>query len=150
MPLVYEGVIGNVLKNQNTAHNAREPRRPATRTEQRSHFTLIAMVCNVSWIQTILPQVLVVPERMLGLSNWQTLLTELPQSVYIVRQSSMWVNTALYTKVLRLLRKCLKLHRIQRRYQVIFSPMHSEGTSQCVPCIRWERTAFGLYYSLHN
>ena len=120
MPLVYEGVIGNVLKNQDAAHNSREPRRPATRTEQRTHFTLIAMICNVSWIQSILPQVWVVPERILSRSNWATLLGELPQNVYIVRQSSMWVNTRLYTKVLRLLRKCLKLHRIQRRYQVIF------------------------------
>ena len=32
----------------------------------------------------------------------------------------MWVNTSSYTKVLRLLRKCLKFHRIQRRFQVIF------------------------------
>ena len=31
----------------------------------------------------------------------------------------MWVNTALYAKVLSLLRKCLKLHRVQRHYQVI-------------------------------
>ena len=120
MPLVYEGVIGNVLKGQNAAHNAREPRRLATRTEQRTHFTMIAMICNISWIQSILPQVLVVPERILNLANWRTLLNELPSSVYIVRQSSMWVNTTLYTKVLRLLRKCLKLHRIQRRFQVIF------------------------------
>ena len=32
----------------------------------------------------------------------------------------MWVNTTLYAKVLRLMRKCLKLYRVQQHYQVIF------------------------------
>ena len=117
--LVYGGVIGNVLKGQGTRQNRREPRRPATRNEQRIHFTLIGIICNIPWIQSILPQVIVVPERALGRQDWATIMNELPVNVYLVRQGSMWVNTALYAKVLRLLRKCLKLHRVQRHYQVI-------------------------------
>ena len=38
-------------------------------------------------------------------------------------QGSMWVNTALYAEVLSLLRKCLKLHRVQRHYQASCSLM---------------------------
>ena len=119
MPLVYGGVIGNVVKGQSVRNGRREPRRPATRNEQRIHFTFIGMICNILWIQSILPQVLVVPERILGLLDWRTLMNELPLNIYIVRQGSMWVNTDLYAKVLRLLRKCLKWHRVQRHYRVI-------------------------------
>ena len=76
MPKVYPGAVGNICKHH--GHNMREPRRPATRGEQRMHLTYVAMICDIPWIQDILPQLLVVPERFLPVQMWRTIDSELP------------------------------------------------------------------------
>ena len=120
MPLVYPNTNGNVVRRDSAdRNNLREPRRAATRNEQRIHFTYIAMITNISWIQDHLPQVLVVTERALPMQEWRIIAAELPDNVYLLRQPSMWVSSKLHATVLRLLRKCLKRLRIQRRHRVI-------------------------------
>ena len=119
MPLVYANAEGNILRRGNPRNALREPRRPATRNEQRIHFTLVAMICNIPWIQDVLPQILVIPERALPIAEWRIIAAELPENVYLLRQRSMWVSSTLHKTILRLLRKCLKRLRIQNFYKVI-------------------------------
>ena len=117
MPLVYGNACGNIKIQRGPG--AVEPRRKATRNEQRIHFTFIAMICNVAWIQPYLPQVLIVPKRCLPVREWRIIAGELPENVYLLRQGSMWVSSKLHKIILRLLRKCLHRLRIQRLYHVI-------------------------------
>ena len=119
MPLVYANATGNIVRLGNQRNTYREPRRGATRNEQRIHFTYVAMICNVQWIQQFLPQILIIPERALPINEWRTIFAELPENVYLLRQGSMWVSSKLHKKILRLLRKCLKRLRIQHTYKVI-------------------------------
>ena len=119
MPLAHSNATGNIVRWANSRNNRREPRRAATRNEQRIHFTYIAMICNIPWIQEFSPQILVVPERVLPIHEWRVIAAELPENVYLLRQPSMWVTSKLHSTVLRLLRKCLKRLRIQRRCKVI-------------------------------
>ena len=42
------------------------------------HLTYVAMICDIPWIQDILPQLLVVPERFLPVQMWRTIDSELP------------------------------------------------------------------------
>ena len=99
MPLVYPNARGNVVRPRSLHPHLREPRRPATRNEQRIHFTFVAVICNIQAIQDILPQIIVVPKRALGELDWDTIDAELPNNVYLVRQPSMWVNTALHRTI---------------------------------------------------
>ena len=119
MPLVYANATGNIVRLGNQRNTYREPRRGATRNEQRIHFTYVAMICNIPWIQEHLPQILIIPERALPITEWITIAAELPMNVYLLRQPSMWVSSKLHKKILRLLRKCLRRLRIQHRYRVI-------------------------------
>ena len=116
MPIVYPAAKGNIVKDKGTF---REARRGATRTEQRVHLTFVAMICDVPWVQNLLPQILVVPQRCLPIDVWRSILTELPRNVYLLRNASMWLNTSIFRTILRLLRKILKYHHVQRRHQVI-------------------------------
>ena len=116
MPIVYTGATGNICKSPRVNAFAR---RPATRGEQRMHFTFVAMICDVPWIQNLLPQVLVVPQRCLPENLWRKIVSELPHNTYLLRNKSMWLNTGIFRSILRLLRKILHHHHIQRRYKVI-------------------------------
>ena len=116
MPIVYDAV-GNIAKDLGSGNAG--PRRPARRVERRVHLTLVAMICDVPWIQKLLPQVLVVPERILTLKNWQKINEELPQNVYLLRNKSMWLNTKIFMDVLNLLRAILDLYKIQQTHRCI-------------------------------
>ena len=120
MPLVYANAMGNILRGLGPhADRCKEPRRGASRQEQRVHYTFVAMICNNHEIQKLLPQVIIVPQRILPIAAWTAIDNELPENVYLARQPSMWVNATLYAKILRLLRKCLKRYNVQHRHRVV-------------------------------
>lgn len=119
MPLMYGDAVGNIERRTKKRNADREPRRAATRNDTRVHYTFIAMICNIPWIQELLPQILIVPARALPESSWLTVASRLPQNVYLLRNNTMWVSSKIWVVVLRLLRKSLKRLRIQRTYKVI-------------------------------
>ena len=121
MPLVYDNALGNVVRKRPHFLSApdRQPRRNVTRQDTRVHYTYVAAVCNIPWIQNLLPQVLIVPERCMGHAEHSQLLSELPHTVYVLRRRSMWSNQTIHGQILRLLRKILKTRQIQKRHKVI-------------------------------
>ena len=97
MPLVYANAMGHIVRGLGPhADRCKEPRRAASRHEQRVHYTFVAMICNNTEIQKLLPQVIIVPERVLPIAAWRAIDNELPENVYLVRQPSMWVTATLY------------------------------------------------------
>ena len=97
MPMVYANAMGNIHRGLGPhADRCKEPRRAASRHEQRVHYTFVAMICNKTEIQKLLPQVIIVPERVLPIAAWRAIDNELPENVYLVRQPSMWVTATLY------------------------------------------------------
>ena len=146
MPLVYGTSVGNLLRRRRHSHPIPEVRRFATRQEQRMHFTYVAMICNIAWIQPLLPQILIIPERILPLKEWRDITEDLPNNVYLIRQKSMWVTATLYATILRLLRKCMKRYNIQSQHRIIILA-DSFGGHTTVRALKAVRD-YGYYFLL--
>ena len=134
-----------MARTRDRRNRLREPRRHATRSDQRIHFTFIGMICNHPWIQALLPQVLIVPERALGWLDWEQIMSELPDNVYVLRQPSMWVNTNIYAKVFKLFRKISASIRSKGISKCCYSLMLLADTFLRQPCRRWETTITGSF-----
>ena len=92
----YGNQKGNVMA---FAPDAEEPVQWATRGQMRTCFTHCACICNDARVQKKLPQLFLVSERMLTVSQYTVLLQRCPPYVYIKRQKSAW-NTEDITAVL--------------------------------------------------
>ena len=60
IPISFAGSRGNVVVTKNSRRWSKQPRNRVSQHEQRTHFTLVAMFCNVACVQPLLPQVIVV------------------------------------------------------------------------------------------
>ena len=75
--LVWYGAEGEKLS---------EVRQQSTRSEQRANFTHVAMICNNEALQKLLPQVLIVPRKLLTVAMTESLREQRPRNVYVLRQ----------------------------------------------------------------
>ena len=105
---------------------SRRPKQFASKSEQRSNFTHVGLICNDTHIQSLLPQVLFVADHLLNNTVFATIQAELPNNVYVKRMPKGWNNTEQHCFIIRILR--LILAPFLARYQPILMfdavPLH--------------------------
>ena len=82
IPLAHKSAKGNIVRCGTRRNKHREPRRELKRPDYRTHFTHVAFICDQRDIQPLLPQILVVPERALPITEWRIIARELPENVF--------------------------------------------------------------------
>ena len=84
------------------------PTQQVSRSRRRTCLTHVAFVCDKTWLQPRLPQVIVGNCRTFLVSEWQALLDVCPDNVYLVRQRSAWNNAELLARIVHLLGAVLR------------------------------------------
>ena len=74
----------------------------------RGSWTHLAFLCDDTAVQPALPQVIVGNEKMLRLQDVRAVERSLPDNVYLIRQSSSWMNESLFVRVLQWLSDAVK------------------------------------------
>ena len=91
-------------------HVQREPiARCMTRQESRTTFTWVAMLCNKSWLQPLLPQVLIVNQHTVARGDMDRLRNNLPSNVHLWREKTAWVTRETFVRVIALLGEVLRV-----------------------------------------
>ena len=85
----------------------------------RANFTHVAMICDDAVIQPLLPQLIIVGERVARARDMPALREALPSNTYLVRLKRGWTNSAVHRMVLALLQDALADRRDE--YDVILS-----------------------------
>ena len=96
--------------------------RPALATSRdcaRANFTHVALICDDTAIQPLLPQLIIVGERVARARDMPTLRASLPANAYLMRLKRGWTNCMVHQMVLALLRDALA--HIRDEYEVILS-----------------------------
>ena len=75
---------------------------------QRAHFTHVAIVCDNTELQPLLPQVLIFNQKQLPLKRAAALRLLMPANVFIITQKSAWTNQQVHLRVLKLLGQVLE------------------------------------------
>ena len=126
VPLICTHGGGNVMQLSVTKEWSRRPKQFASKSEQRSNFTHVGLICNDTHIQSLLPQVLFVADHLLNNTVFATIQAELPNNVYVKRMPKGWNNTEQHCFIIRILR--LILAPFLARYQPILMfdavPLH--------------------------
>jgi hypothetical protein len=78
-----------------------------SKSKTRSSFSYLCMVCDDEAIQRVLPQVLLVSNKMVPSKELQIIRSQLPANVHIQYADSSWTTTAQLQWVLKLLAKSL-------------------------------------------
>ena len=103
VPVVYVHSRGTYMLDKAVEAWRRAPKQTASKVDQRMNFTLVAIICNDSSIQPILPQVLFVSEKCVTKTAWMSLCETLPSNVYVKRLKKGWNNGAEHCVILNLL-----------------------------------------------
>ena len=69
-------------------------------------LTHVAIICDDTTIQPILPQMIIGNQHLLRVSDMKELETELPKNVTLVRAKSSWITVELLIVLLVMIRKC--------------------------------------------
>ena len=93
----------------------RAPARQASRGLLRKAFTHIAVICDDSALQPLLPQVILVNERTCTIRNLQDWKPLPGCKAEVFRHKSAWINNAKFADVLRRIGEALKTHAPDRQ-----------------------------------
>ena len=126
IPVQFTHAGGNVMLLDPTKNWHRPPRQAATRSEKRSYFTHVGLICNDVAIQPKLPQVLFIGDKLLPLAAMARIQAVLPDNVYVKRLPKGWNNADEHCVIIRLLG--LILAPVLDRYQPVLmfdaAPLH--------------------------
>lgn len=86
------------------------PSLKSTPSERRIYLTHVAIVCDDSSIQPLLPQVIFVGDKTLTREQWRTLSEQLPHNVYVKRLPKAWNNATQHRVIMRMLGMTLSPH----------------------------------------
>ena len=86
----------------------RAPVRNVSLSERRAGFARVALVCDDSAVQAALPQLLLVPARLMTLAAWREVNRRCPQNVYVLRTKNGWNSARVLARRVRLLAKILE------------------------------------------
>ena len=114
VPVSYAHLRGNVIRTDRRC----AARQPATRADLRLYFTLVAMICTDPELQPLLPQVILVGDKVLRKQDEAAVKASLPDNVYLLRRRSGWNNAQTQAEIVTLARHALGAHL--ERYQVIW------------------------------
>ena len=81
-------------------------------SKKRGTLTHVAIICDDSTIQPMLPQMIIGNNNLLRVSDMKELETELPKNVTLVRAKSSWITVELFIVLLEMLRKTLDQNKI--------------------------------------
>lgn len=74
---------------------------------RRTYMTHVAIICDVPWIQPLMPQVLICNERTIPAARLAALRAGLPTNAHLFRQRSAWSSTRVMVWIIGLLGKAL-------------------------------------------
>ena len=97
----------------------------------RCFFTHVALICNDTAVQPLLPQVLFIAANHLPWKTWIEIQHILPKNVFVRRQKSGWSNAEQHMVILRVLKLALEpvLVRMQPILSFDCAPIHLHGTT---------------------
>jgi len=107
VPLICTHRGGNDMQLSATKAWLRRPRQFASKTDQRSNFTHVGLICNDTHIQSLLPQSMLVADHLLSNTIFATIQAELPPDVYVKRMPSGWNSTQQNCIIIRIFRLIL-------------------------------------------
>ena len=84
------------------------------KSKKRGSLTHVAMVCDDTAVQPLLPQFIIGNESVLRVTDLSALETCLPKNVIVIRAKSSWVTVELFIVMLEMLRKILNGNNIKR------------------------------------
>jgi len=106
------------------------PRQPCLRRESKMMFTLVALVCSDTTLQTKLPQVIICCKHSLSQANALLLEDELPDNVFLLRRETHWNSAKDFEHLIRVLGLVLAQH-VPANWQPIFmmdcAKIHLQG-----------------------
>ena len=114
IPVCFTHVRGNVIRTD----RRRAPRQAATRADTRMYFTLVALICTDLELQPLLPQVILVGDKVLRKQDEAAVKACLPDNVYLLRRPSGWNNAQTQAEIVTLTKHALGTHLDS--YQVIW------------------------------
>ena len=84
------------------------------KSRQRGSLTHVAIVCDDSQVQPLLPQFIIGNEHVLRVQDLKELEPALPKNVILIRAKSSWITVELFIVLLEMLRQTLNLHNVTR------------------------------------
>ena len=105
---VYTGQRGTVMRCWPGSRKRVDAFMQATRAQMRSAFTHVAIICDNTQVQPLLPQVLVIGERLLTTEEQSKVYARLPPNVFIVRQKKGWSTIKLMVQIVKLVGRALQ------------------------------------------
>ena len=133
IPLEFTHARGNIIAKLSRQKLKSEnlPKQTASRSAVRCFFTHVALICNDSAVQPLLPQVLFIAGNHLPWAVWSDIQRILPKNVFVRRQKSGWSNAEQHQIILRVLH--LALGPVLAHMQPILSfdcaPIHLHGST---------------------
>ena len=100
VPLEFTHGRGNVVWRIGGRKIKDLPKQRASRTAIRCFFTHVAIICNDTTVQPLLPQVLFIAANHLSWRLWSDIQEILPKNVFVRRQKSGWSNMEQHQVVL--------------------------------------------------
>ena len=94
-----------------------------TLADRRKTFTAIVTVCNASWLQPMLPQILIANHRTVRARDLLRLRETLPGNVHLWREASAWIVGATFERVVDLLGAVVNRH-CQRGRAILLMDSH--------------------------
>lgn len=126
VPVVFDSVRGTVLVQNGRRAWKALPSLKSTPSERRVYLTHVAIVCDDSSIQPLLPQVIYVSAKTLTRDQWNILSEQLPHNVYVKRLPKAWDNATQHRVIMRMLSMTLApyLAAMQPILVVDAAPLH--------------------------
>jgi hypothetical protein len=126
VPVVFGHAKGNIMVNNGRLGWVTQAKQILSRSSRRTFFTHVGLICNLTWLQPLLPQVIFVGAKSLSWENFNLLADSLPANVFLKRMPKGWNSTAQHLIIIRILG--LVLQPYLDRYQPILSfdaaPLH--------------------------
>ena len=86
------------------------------KSRKRGSLTLVALVCDDTSVQPLLPQLIIGNENVLRVLDLKELEPILPQNVVLVRAKSSWITIEILIVIIEMLRSRLDQHKIAKKH----------------------------------
>ena len=103
VPILQTATRGNILAVPRPESGKLHPVLHTARACARANFTHVAMICDDSTVQPLLPQVILVGEHVARARDMIELRANLPRNTFVHRLEKGWTNTAMHRHILHLL-----------------------------------------------
>ena len=96
------------------------------KTSKRGSLTHVAIICDDTTVQPVLPQFILGNHHILKVHEMQAKADQVPNNVFVVRAKSSWVNNVLMCMILQQLRACLQAKNINKAVLLLWDacPVH--------------------------